>query len=353
MPRQPRIEFEGATYHVLARGNRKARIFIDEQDHLLFLKTLAQTCERAGFKVYAWVLMGNHYHLALSTPRGNLVEGMSWLQNTYTRRFNVRHHAWGRLFGDRYKSVLVDSQNQDGYLPTLIDYIHLNPARSGKVASRRNESILDYPWSSVTGCYALPETRRPEWMAATEGLAIMGYEDTLTGRRQLVQDLDDRIASEQSPKRCGLAHIKDQSLRNNLRRGWYWGSLEFKERLLKLLAEGEENQQDNKTENTTYRASVLGHAQTEDAASRLLAMGTRHFGLQSADAIKELSRGDSRRTAVAWALWRKTSISQKWIASAVGYRTAGNVSQQVRRYENGATEKSLEHQQWVATVNNL
>ena len=89
--------------------------------------------------------MRNHYHLALSTPRGNLVEGMSWLQNTYTRRFNVQNHQWGRLFGDRYKSVLVERDTDGPYLPTLLDYIHLNPARARIVSASREESLIDFP----------------------------------------------------------------------------------------------------------------------------------------------------------------------------------------------------------------
>jgi len=96
MPRQPRIQFEGAVYHVMARGNRRGPIFVDDEDHEMFLRTLGEACEKAEFQVYAWVLMGNHYHLAFSTPRGNLVEGMKWFQNTYTRRFNCRHKQWGR-----------------------------------------------------------------------------------------------------------------------------------------------------------------------------------------------------------------------------------------------------------------
>jgi REP element-mobilizing transposase RayT len=63
-----------------------------------------------GWRVHAWVLMGNHYHLFIQTPEANLVSGMQWLQNTYTRRHNVRHRKWGRLFGDRYKAVLVEGQ---------------------------------------------------------------------------------------------------------------------------------------------------------------------------------------------------------------------------------------------------
>ena len=91
MPRSRRIELEGAVYHVMARGNRRGKIFVDDSDRETFLRTLGEACHRAGMLVYAWVLMGNHYHLALQTPRGNLVDGMRWLQNTYTRRFNSRH----------------------------------------------------------------------------------------------------------------------------------------------------------------------------------------------------------------------------------------------------------------------
>ena len=72
-----------------------------------------------GWRVHAWVLMGNHYHLVIETPDANLVAGMKWLQNTYTRRYNTRHRLWGRLFGDRYKAVLVQGDNPH-YYPTLL-----------------------------------------------------------------------------------------------------------------------------------------------------------------------------------------------------------------------------------------
>jgi putative transposase len=61
-------------------------------------------------RVHAWVLMRDHYHLFIETPEANLVEGMKWLQNTYTRRFNIRHRKWSRLFGERYKAVLVEGK---------------------------------------------------------------------------------------------------------------------------------------------------------------------------------------------------------------------------------------------------
>jgi REP element-mobilizing transposase RayT len=99
----------------MARGNQRNCIFAspDGGDESLFLETLGECCERSGFRIWAWVLMGNHHHLIIETPSANLVAGMAWLQDTYTRRFNSSHSQWGRLFGGRYKSVLIESGRRD------------------------------------------------------------------------------------------------------------------------------------------------------------------------------------------------------------------------------------------------
>ena len=86
MARKPRVEFAGATYHVMCRGNRQEAIFRDENDHERFLDTLGEVSERNGWLIHAFVLMGNHYHLLLETPEPNLVDGMRWFQSTYTQR---------------------------------------------------------------------------------------------------------------------------------------------------------------------------------------------------------------------------------------------------------------------------
>ena len=127
--------------------------------------------------------MGNYYHLFIQTPEANLVEGMKWFQNTVTRRFNVRHREWGRLFGDRYKAVVVDGRSPY-YYETLWDYIHLNPSRARLMDVTRGQSVLDYPWSSIAGGYALMPHQRAKWLAAEQGLATMGVEDTVAGRKK-------------------------------------------------------------------------------------------------------------------------------------------------------------------------
>jgi REP element-mobilizing transposase RayT len=88
MARSIRIQSAGAYYHVMARGNRRETLFHDDDDRRFFLHTLSQACEMTGWRVQAWVLMSNHYHLFLQTPEPNLVAGMAWLQNTLTRRYN-------------------------------------------------------------------------------------------------------------------------------------------------------------------------------------------------------------------------------------------------------------------------
>lgn len=196
MARGIRIEYGGAYYHVMARGNRREPIFRDDTDRSFFIETLGQACERTGWKVHAWVLMSNHYHLMVETPEANLVEGMKWLQNTYTRRFNGRHRLWGRLFGDRYKAIL--SEGHSGYYYcTLMDYIHLNPVRAGVVRMARGESVRDYAWSSVARGYALAATKRAAWLAVKEGLAMAQCADTVAGRRRFVEHLDGRAGRKE------------------------------------------------------------------------------------------------------------------------------------------------------------
>jgi len=333
MPRQVRIEYEGALYHVMARGNRRNRIFAspDGADEELFLKTLGECCERTGFRIWAWVLMGNHYHLLVETPSANLVEGMGWLQNTYTRRFNSRHHEWGRLFGDRYKSVLVESGGSGGdlYLRSLVDYIHLNPVRAGFVPSESSPGLLDYPWSSLSRAYAVAPKAREPWMAAVEGLALFQCEDRAADRRHFVERLEERMKAEAAEK-CGLSEMAGQTLQSTLRKGWYWGGEAFKESLLEKL---EQLKGGDLPVAKDFRSSDQARDHALRDGEKILAEAARHFGLGDGriEDFKALPRGDLHRVAVAWSLCRRTSLKQRWIADRIGLSTGDNVSAQVRK----------------------
>ena len=326
MPRQPRIEFPGAIYHVLARGNRRAEIFSDDRDRARFLKSLGDTCVRLGWEVRAWVLMGNHYHLALHTPEANLVDGMKWLQNAYTRYFNTRHQLWGRLFGDRYKSVLVDPQGD--YQKRLIDYIHLNPARAGIVGARGAGGLLGYPHSSLVAGFASPPSKRAPWLDVGTGLRLAGLKDSASGRRRYVGGLERRIAEEEAA-RLGLEEVGGQSLHSTMRRGWYWGSQAFREKLTKLVPP------EKAAANPTYRSSPLGRDERSERAEVVALEAIGELGLEcDGQGRPVFGYGDVRRGAAAWIVWHRSGAPQAWIAERLGLRSAANVSQQRRRFDN-------------------
>lgn len=324
MARSIRIEFSGAFYHVMARGNRREAIFKDDDDRRFFLKTLSDACGMTGWRVHAWVLMGNHYHLLIETPEANLVEGMKWLQNACTRRFNVRHGLWGRLFGDRYKSVLVEGEGW--YYETLVNYIHLNPARARLVDPARGTGILDYPWSSVAGGYALPPAKRAKWLAAREGLAAMGIPDTTAGRRRYVERLD-RIMVEEGLECAGIPPMKEEvdARCSHLRRGWYWGSQAFGERMLRL---GERVLKAKR--HRSYKGSGESRAHGEQEAGRLLKEGLEAAGLRKQD-LAGLPGSELRKVAIAREIWDRTTVSMSWISGQLAMKSAANASTQIRR----------------------
>ena len=125
MARKPRIEFAGAVYHVISRGDRGEAIYQDDEDRRLFLQFLGEVCDRTGWLIHAFVVLTNHYHLLLETPEPNLVVGMKWLQGTYTQRFNRRHRLRGHLFQGRYKALLIDGE-EPGHFLQASSYFHLN-----------------------------------------------------------------------------------------------------------------------------------------------------------------------------------------------------------------------------------
>lgn len=164
MPRPVRVEFAGAVYHVMARGNERREIFRDEKDRRRFLETLGEAGQQLGVVVHVYCLMPNHYHLVVETPRGNLGQAMAWLQTTYTVRFNRRYRCSGHLFQGRYKAQLVEA---DAYAQELVRYIHLNPVRSrgrpGMIAAERAGELDRYRWSSHRD-YA-GWRRAPSWLS--------------------------------------------------------------------------------------------------------------------------------------------------------------------------------------------
>ena len=325
MARSIRIEFEGAYYHVMARGNRRQAIFVNDDDRRFFLGALGEVCVRTGWRVHAWVLMGNHYHLFLETPEANLVAGMSWFQNTYTRRFNVRHREWGRLFGDRYKSILVEGE-QPQYYETLLDYIHLNPVRAGIVDLSAGQSVLDHRWSSLAGGYALAPGKRARWMACEEGMKILEIPDTVSGRRKLVERLDRQAMEEKEIERCGVPLLPEEvdARCSHLRRGWYWGTQAFSEKMLKIG-----NKILRRQRSRGYRSANERKAHNLNEAEKILQACLEKMNLSERD-LESMKSSDQRKLLLAVELRKRTVVTNGWLAERLQLKSAANVSQRLR-----------------------
>src|SRR5947209_15829221 len=217
MPRQMRIQYEGAIYHLMSRGDRREEIFRDDWDRRDFLNTLGAACQKTGWQVHAYCLMSNHFHLVVETPRANLVAGMKWLLGTYTMRFNRRHRLFGHLFSGRYKALPVDSSGT-GYLKTVCDYVHLNPARAKLLPAKAR--LSEFRWSSYPD-YLKGRGRRPPWLRVDRLLGEHGIQrDSPAGRAQFERRMELRRAAE------------DGEEFDALQRGWCVGSEEFRKELL-------------------------------------------------------------------------------------------------------------------------
>lgn len=217
MARPLRIEYPGARYHVMSRGDRRQNIFRADADRVLFLETLATACAKTQWQVHAFCLMSNHFHLVLETPDGNLVAGMKWFLGTYTMRFNRRHRYTGHLFGGRYKAQLID-ESTAGYLRTAADYVHLNPARAGLV--NEAQALAFYRWSSYPAYLESPR-KRSTWLRTDRVLGEHGIQkDDARGRREFAHRLESQ------------RRTTDETDLALMRTGWRVGGEDFLSRLL-------------------------------------------------------------------------------------------------------------------------
>jgi putative transposase len=159
MSRRPRLQYPGAVYHVMSRGNRKGAIFEDDVDRRRFLSIVELTASRYDLRVYGFCLMGNHYHLVFDTPRGNLSDAMRGINGCYTQASNRRHKRTGHVFEGRFRSIVVERAS---YLRRVCRYAVLNPVRSGLTGDPGA-----WPWSSyraTAGLDAPPAFLYLDWL---------------------------------------------------------------------------------------------------------------------------------------------------------------------------------------------
>lgn len=311
MARAWRIEYEGACYHLLSRGNEGRNIFFADADRRLFLETWGKACGRFDIEAFAYVLMSNHYHLLIRTRQANLSRAMQWFCGTYTRRFNNRHGRSGHLFQGRFKSMLVQN---DAYVLQLSCYIHRNPLRAGLV-----ERLADYPWSSYAA-YAYGQ-KPPLWLSTRLILSQINVPNPHRAYREKVQ----RYAEEET------------RLWEDLRHGFILGSQKFVEsvrsRFLPAQPAAAVPQQRQLAKDIEWRTCLEAAAQQIGCDLPRLATKRRVSGVEK----------DKRDILIYW-IWKAGRFTNEEIGTYFGL-TYSAVSHSVREMK-----KKLESDKELRTI---
>jgi putative transposase len=314
MARKVRIEYAGAVYHVMARGNRGQEIFVDEADRRMWRMTLGEACEKAGWRIHAYVMMNNHYHLLVETPAGNLVAGMKWLQSTYTQRYNSRHRVFGHLFQGRYKALVVDGE-QGNYFGVVSTYVHLNPARAGLIRIGKDR-LKEYGGSSYP-LYLKDRRRRPQWLVTERVMGDLGLGATDAGGYEAY--LEARVL--ELGMKEGRRELNEQWKR--IRRGWYLGGDGFRARMLQSLkwAMGR-----------GLAASYSGEAKREHGeaeAAGLLGRGLKALGMAEEDLVGT-PKNLRQKQVLAWWLRQRTTVGRRWLSQRLCMGEESGVTRSVR-----------------------
>ena len=314
MSRKLRIEYPGAMYHVMNRGDQREDIFRDDQDRQKFLSTLGEACAKTEWQVHAFCLMRNHFHLVLETPQPNLVFGMKWLLGVYTKRFNIRHKLCGHLFAGRYKALVVEGSG-NGYLRRVCDYVHLNPVRAHLLGT--DERLLAYPWSSFGWYLAAPE-HRPGWVRVDRLLGEYGIQqDSPAGRQEFERHMEARRLEE-----------ADEEEIKALRRGWCLGSEPFRQKMLELM-EGKLGEN---------HSGELHRETAEQKANRIICEELSRLGWQESD-LTARRRSDPGKVAIAARLRQETTLPIKWIAARLQIGTAKGAKSVLYRLARGQHQR--------------
>ena len=329
MARALRVEYSGARYHIMCRGNQGKSIFITDEDATLFIKTLGEVCIRDDVIIHAWCLMSNHYHILLETPSGNLVDTMKWLQGTFTQRYNARHQLWGHLFQGRYKAKIIDDTEPE-YFRRVSEYIHLNPAAAKLVPSGK---LAKYPWSSYRYYLAVP-SKRPKWLDVQSVFSASGISgDTAVSRRKysLYMDIKHRELLEEDADT-----LLDES--REMERGWVHGDKMFKKCL-----------QADLRKRSIDMSCLLDKSQKEDmagvAAEAVILKCLKYFGIKQNE-LGRLPKSDDRKQLIAGLIRYNYPVKAQWVSEQLYMGHFTTVSKAMRFYD-AAEGKNLKQKQRI------
>jgi putative transposase len=314
MARLVRVEYKGAIYHVMIRGNNRRILFYDDKDRRRFLIRLEEMTEEFGVRIYAFCLMTNHVHLVAETPQANLGRFMHKLQTAYTVYFNLRHGESGHVLQGRYKAKPVEG---DKYLLGLARYVHLNPVYVSSVAkhelAERIRELRGYRWSSY-----LRYLGRREWAFVDEGplLAMMGGRSESRRRLEFRRYVESAI---EEPDEEIIAAMKWTPLGI--------GGEEFRDGILKIYEQLRRERK--KPEDVSLRRAGIWLT-----AEEVVGICCRHMGVERS-VIRERRRKNWVRGVTARELGRYAGKTQREIAEMFGVSTGKAVGIQQEKVRRG------------------
>jgi len=301
MARPLRIEFPGALYHVVSRGNERKPIVRDDVDREKRLDWLRRTVETYGWRLHAFVLMTNHEHLFVETPEPNLSAGMQYLGGSYTSYFNRRHRRSGHLFQGRFRGHLIE---EEGYFLEVSRYIHLNPVRAKRV-----ERPEDYRWSSCGG-----------YVAARRAVGWVSYERVLG---EFGRDVGNARRAYRRFLQAGVKQPPASPFREAVR-GLLLGSEVFVARVRGWLAERADDP----------GLPDLRGLRPRPPLERIAEVVAEHFGHKTEEWQQGRRVDDASRALAAYLARRKYGYPASQVAATLGYRGHGGVSSAVARIES-------------------
>lgn len=304
-----RVEYTGACYHVINRGNYRRNLFTGTGAAEGFVRTLGEAAAKYGWRVHAFVVMSNHFHLAVELTEPNLSEGMKWLQGTWVRRANGFRRLIGRPFQGRYKALLVEPGHALGQ---VAHYVHLNPVRAGLVAAHE---AAKYPWSSLPWW---TRKDRPDWLEAATVLGEAGgLPDNAKGWGKYRAYLEFLATDAAAAK---------ELVAKRMSRGWCVGGTGFRAAVKRELAQRGadlERERFARMEPEAHRAErELVWEEKLMKLARAAGVDLHHLGPAKSAPAKVL---------LAAAMKQSTSVANGWLARRLGMGQPASASQFVRR----------------------
>lgn len=322
MPRTARVQYEGARYHVINRGNYRKDLFRTHKTDEAFTQVLFDACARYNWLLHAYVLMSNHYHLCLETPKANLSEGMHWLQSTFANKFSRFTGEHGHVFQGRYKSLIIEG---DHGLLNVVDYIHLNPVRAGLL---KVDDLKSYPNSSFPkyfSKYRHSSLRCEDFLQEAGGLKA-----TPAAMRSYHKRL--KLIMAKSPQ-------ERERIYQDLSHGWFIGSKQAMQQLRNQIEEGA----------ATANRETHTQLESERVASLLKAcLGKLN---KDSDNIGSDKKSAQWKLAIASFLKSRTGIKNPQLCELLNLGHPATMSNLVSRY-NRQVKSKCPYQRKLNTQNN-